>query len=83
SKEALSLAAKIKTEHLANFLNLTDEAKKAKIMVENQETQKENMLEMTIEELDLPACSYNCIKRAGSNTVQALTNKSTPVIIHV
>ena len=82
-QEALSLAAKIMTEHLDIFVNLTDEAKNAEIMVEKEETQKEKMLEMTIEELDLSVRSYNCLKRAGINTVQELTNKSEPEMIKV
>ena len=79
----MSLAAKIMTEHLDIFVNLTDEAKNAEIMVEKEETQKEKMLEMTIEELDLSVRSYNCLKRAGINTVQELTNKSEPEMIKV
>ncbi|HBH6538956.1 TPA: DNA-directed RNA polymerase subunit alpha, partial [Enterococcus faecium] len=79
--EAMSLSAKIMTEHLDIFVNLTDEAKNAEIMVEKEETQKEKMLEMTIEELDLSVRSYNCLKRAGINTVQELTNKSEPEMI--
>lgn len=75
-REAISLAAKIMTEHLAIFVDLTDEAKNAEIMVEKEETHKEKMLEMTIEELDLSVRSYNCLKRAGINTVQELTDKS-------
>ncbi len=70
------MAAKILTEHLDIFVNLTDEAKNAEIMVEKEETHKEKMLEMTIEELDLSVRSYNCLKRAGINTVQELTNKT-------
>ena len=79
----MSLAAKILTEHLDIFVNLTDEARHAEIMVEKEETQKEKMLEMTIEELDLSVRSYNCLKRAGINTVQELTNKSEPEMIKV
>ena len=75
-REAISLAAKILTEHLDIFVNLTDEAKNAEVMVEKEETHKEKMLEMTIEELDLSVRSYNCLKRAGINTVQELTNKT-------
>ena len=75
-REAISLAAKILTEHLDIFVNLTDEAKNAEIMVEKEETHKEKMLEMTIEELDLSVRSCNCLKRAGINTVQELTNKT-------
>ncbi len=82
-EEAISLSAKILTEHLNVFINLTDDARKAEIMVEKEETQKEKMLEMTIEELDLSVRSYNCLKRAGINTVQELTNKSEAEMIKV
>jgi DNA-directed RNA polymerase subunit alpha len=58
------------------FVDLTDEAKNAEIMVEKEETHKEKMLEMTIEELDFSVRSYNCLKRAGINTVQELTDRS-------
>lgn len=75
-KEAISLAAKIMMEHLNIFVNLTDEAQHAEIMVEKEEDQKEKVLEMTIEELDLSVRSYNCLKRAGINTVQELANKT-------
>lgn len=81
--DALSLSAKILTDHLEIFVNMTDEAKNTEIMVEKEETQKEKMLEMTIEELDLSVRSYNCLKRAGINTVQELTNKSEPEMIKV
>jgi DNA-directed RNA polymerase subunit alpha len=82
-QDALSLSAKILTEHLGIFVNLTDVAQNAEIMVEKEETQKEKMLEMTIEELDLSVRSYNCLKRAGINTVQELTAKSEPEMIKV
>lgn len=82
-KEALSLAAKVLTEHLAIFVSLTDEAQEAEIMVEKEETQKEKMLEMTIEELDLSVRSYNCLKRAGINTVEELTQKTEAEIMKV
>lgn len=75
-EEAVSLGAKILTEHLNIFVGLTDQAQKAEIMVEKEEDQKEKVLEMTIEELDLSVRSYNCLKRAGINTVQELANKS-------
>ena len=58
------------------FVGLTDEAKDAEIMVEKEEDKKEKVLEMTIEELDLSVRSYNCLKRAGINTVQELTTKT-------
>jgi DNA-directed RNA polymerase subunit alpha len=75
-EEAVSLGAKILTEHLNIFVGLTDQAQKAEIMVEKEEDQKEKVLEMTIEELDLSVRSYNCLKRAGINTVQELANKT-------
>ncbi|TCS81521.1 DNA-directed RNA polymerase subunit alpha [Tepidibacillus fermentans] len=75
-EEAVSLGAKILTEHLNLFVGLTEEAQEAEIMVEKEEDQKEKVLEMTIEELDLSVRSYNCLKRAGINTVQELTTKT-------
>ncbi|MBU9720196.1 MULTISPECIES: DNA-directed RNA polymerase subunit alpha [Bacillaceae] len=75
-EEAVSLGAKILTEHLNIFVGLTDQAQHAEIMVEKEEDQKEKVLEMTIEELDLSVRSYNCLKRAGINTVQELTQKT-------
>ena len=75
-KEATSLGAKILTEHLNIFVGMTNEAQTAEIMVEKEEDQKEKVLEMTIEELDLSVRSYNCLKRAGINTVLELANKS-------
>ncbi|WP_429971389.1 DNA-directed RNA polymerase subunit alpha [Fructilactobacillus sp. Tb1] len=74
--DAISLAAKILSQHLDMFVDLTDRAQKANVMVEKEETHKEKMLEMSIEELDLSVRSYNCLKRAGINTVQELTDKS-------
>jgi DNA-directed RNA polymerase subunit alpha len=75
-KEAIALGSKILTEHLNIFVGLTDEAQNAEIMIEKEEDQKEKVLEMTIEELDLSVRSYNCLKRAGINTVQELANKT-------
>lgn len=75
-EEAVSLGAKILTEHLNIFVSLTEEAQSAEIMVEKEEDQKEKVMEMTVEELDLSVRSYNCLKRAGINTVQELTTKS-------
>lgn len=74
--EAVSIGAKVLTEHLMLFVSLTDEAREAEIMVEKEEDQKEKVMEMTIEELDLSVRSYNCLKRAGINTVHELTQKS-------
>lgn len=82
-EEAVSLGARILIEHLNIFVNLTDETRKVEIMVEKEETQKEKKLEMTIEELDLSVRSYNCLKRAGINTVQELTDKSEAEMIKV
>ena len=75
-QEAVALGAKILTEHLNIFVGLTDEAQNAEIMFEKEEDQKEKVLEMTIEELDLSVRSYNCLKRAGINTVQELAHKT-------
>ena len=74
--EAISLGAKILSEHLNLFIDLTDEARNTEIMVETKDSQKEKVREMTIEELDLSVRSYNCLKRAGINTVEDLTNKT-------
>ena len=82
-EKSLSLAAKILTEHLNIFVNLNDEARQTEIMVEKEEAEKEKMLIMTIEELDLSVRSYNCLKRAGINTIQELTNKSEAEMIKV
>lgn len=75
-EEAVSLGAKVISEHLNIFIGLTDEAQNVEIMVEKEEDQKEKVMEMTIEELDLSVRSYNCLKRAGINTVQELSTKS-------
>lgn len=71
--EAISLSAKIINDHMMLFIQLTDEAMNVETMVEKEETKKEKMLDMTIEELDLSVRSYNCLKRAGINTVEDLT----------
>ncbi len=83
AKEAISLAAKILNEHLNLFVDLSDEAKKAEIMIEREETKKEKVLEMTIEELDMSVRSFNCLKRAGIDTVEDLTNKTEEDMIKV
>ncbi len=83
AKEAVSLGAKILNEHLNLFVDLSDEAKKAEIMVERPETQKEKVLEMVIEELDMSVRSFNCLKRAGINTVEDLTNRTEEDMIKV
>ncbi|MCH5209679.1 MAG: DNA-directed RNA polymerase subunit alpha [Oscillospiraceae bacterium] len=74
--EAISLAAKIMNDLLSLFVDLSDDAKNAEIIVEKEENKKEKVLEMTIEELDLSVRSYNCLKRAAINTVEDLINKS-------
>ena len=74
--EAISLAAKILNEHLNLFIELSDNAMNAEIMVEKEETKKEKVLEMTIEELDLSVRSYNCLKRASINTVEELIKRT-------
>ena len=74
--EALSLSAKILSAHLALFINLSDKVNDAEIMVEKEEEAKDKLLEMNIEELDLSVRSYNCLKRAGINTVEELIKKT-------
>ena len=81
--EAVSLGAKILTEHLEMFVNLTETAQNAQVMVEKEETHKEKTLEMTIEELDLSVRSYNCLKRAGINTVKELTDRTVSDMMKV
>ena len=76
AKESISLAAKVLNEHLNLFVDLSEEAASAEIMVEKDDKGNEKVLEMTIEELDLSVRSFNCLKRAGINTVGDLINKS-------
>jgi len=76
AKEAVSLGAKILNEHLSLFGDLSDEAFETEIMIEKSKSGKEKVLEMTIEELDLSVRSFNCLKRAGINTVEDLISKS-------
>ncbi len=74
--EAVSLAAKVLSEHLNLFIDLSENAKTAEIMVEKEDNEKEKVLEMNIDELELSVRSYNCLKRAGINTVEELCNRS-------
>ena len=83
AKEAISLGAKILNEHLNLFVELSEEAIKADIMVEREETIKEKVLEMTIEELDLSVRSFNCLKRASIDTVEDLVNRTEEDMIKV
>ena len=82
-EEATSLAAKILSEHLRLFMGLTDKLSNVEIMVEKEEEAKDKILEMTIEELDLSVRSYNCLKRAGINSVEELTQKTEEDMIKV
>ncbi|MHC1720039.1 MAG: DNA-directed RNA polymerase subunit alpha [Clostridiaceae bacterium] len=75
-EEAISLSAKILIEHFKLFMTLTDHANDVEILIEKEEDKKEKVLEMTIEELDLSVRSYNCLKRAGINTVQELAERT-------
>ncbi len=83
AREAVSLGAKILNEHLNLFANLSEETKGTKLMVESPSTVKEKVLEMTIEELDMSVRSFNCLKRAGINTVEDLINKTEDDMIKV
>ena len=81
--EAVSLAAKVLSEHLSLFIDLSENAKTAEIMVEKEDDEKEKVLEMSIDELELSVRSYNCLKRAGINTVEELTNKTSEDMMKV
>ena len=74
--EAVSLAAKVLSEHLNLFIDLSENAKTAEVMIEKEDNAKEKVLEMSIDELELSVRSYNCLKRAGINTVEELTNRT-------
>ena len=82
-EDAVSLAAKIMSEHLAQFVDLSDHVNEVEIMVEKEEDAKEKILEITIEELDLSVRSYNCLKRAGINTVEELVLKNEEEMMKV
>ena len=81
--DALSLAAKVLSVHLDAFIDLSEHAKTAEIMVEKEDNEKEKVLEMNIDELELSVRSYNCLKRAGINTVEELTNKTAEDMMKV
>ena len=83
AKEALSQAANLLGEHLKLFIDLSEEAGLAEVLVEKDEKGKEKILEMTIEDLDLSVRSFNCLKRAGINTVDDLINKSEEEMMKV
>ena len=74
--EAVSLAAKVLSAHLDSFINLSESAQKAEVIVAKEDEGKEKVLEMSIDELELSVRSYNCLKRAGINTVEELTNRT-------
>ena len=81
--EALSLAAKVMTGHLELFIDLSEAAKNTQVMVEKEESKKEKVLEMTIEDLELSVRSFNCLKRAGIVTVEDLVNKTQSEMMKV
>jgi len=83
AKEAVSLAAKVLNDHLTLFVDLSEEAANTEIMVEKDDKSHEKILEMTIEELDLSVRSFNCLKRAGINTVEDLTKKTEEEMMRV
>ena len=74
--EAVSLAAKVLSEHLSLFIDLSENAKSAEVMIEKESDEKGKVLEMSIDELELSVRSFNCLKRAGINTVEELVNKT-------
>ena len=81
--EAVSLAAKVLSDHLNLFIDLSENAKTAEVMVEKEDNEKEKVLEMNIDELELSVRSYNCLKRAGINTVEELTNRTAEDMMKV
>ena len=81
--EAVSLAAKVLSEHLSLFIDLSENAKTAEVMVEKEDDEREKVLEMSIDELELSVRSYNCLKRAGINTVEELCNKTSEDMMKV
>ena len=81
--EAVSLAAKVLSEHLSLFINLSENAKNAEIMTVKEEDEQKKVLVMSIDELELSVRSYNCLKRAGINTVEELTNKTPDEMMKV
>jgi DNA-directed RNA polymerase subunit alpha len=83
AKDAISLGAKILNEHLNLFVDLSEGARNKEIMVEREETIKEKVLEMTIEELDMSVRSFNCLKRAGIDTVEDLISRTEEDMIKV
>jgi DNA-directed RNA polymerase subunit alpha len=81
--EAVSLAAKVLSDHLTLFIDLSENAKTAEVLVEKADDEKEKVLEMNIDELELSVRSYNCLKRAGINTVEELCNKTSEDMMKV
>ena len=81
--EAVSLAAKVLSEHLSLFIDLSENAKTAEVMVEKEDDEREKVLEMSIDELELSVRSFNCLKRAGINTVEELCNKTSEDMMKV
>ena len=81
--EAVSLAAKVLSEHLSLFIDLSESAKTAEVMIEKEDNEKEKVLEMNIDELELSVRSYNCLKRAGINTVEELCNRTSEDMMKV
>ena len=81
--EAVSLAAKVLSEHLSLFIDLSENAKTAEVMIEKEDDEKEKVMEMSSDELELSVRSYNCLKRAGINTVEELTNKTSEDMMKV
>ena len=81
--EAVSLAAKVLNAHLSLFIDLSENAKSAEVMIEKEDNEKEKVLEMNIDELELSVRSYNCLKRAGINTVEELCNRTSEDMMKV
>lgn len=81
--DAVSLAAKVLSDHLKSFINLSDKTSNIPVMAEKEENDKDKVLEMNIDELELSVRSYNCLKRAGINTVEELCNRTSEDMMKV
>ena len=81
--EAVSLAAKVLSEHLNSFIDLSEKARMAEVIVKKEEDDSQKVMDMNIDELELSVRSYNCLKRAGINTVEELTNKTAEDMMKV
>ena len=81
--DAVSLAAKVLSDHLRSFIDLSDKSSRIQVIAAEEENSKDKVLEMNIDELELSVRSYNCLKRAGINTVEELCNRTSEDMMKV